>query len=83
MKKLFVRSKLFLLVRLAALITIVSAIAGVVVLRGVLPQLGNPRASLAAEDQLKAAWQRAREAGAYQFNGDVTQVTLPPPASPT
>ena len=75
MKKLFAHSKLFLLIPFAAII--VSAIAGVVVLRGALPQLDNPRASLAAEEQLKAAWQRAREAGSYQFNGDVTQVTLP------
>ncbi len=36
-----------------------------------------PNQTANAADTLKAAWQRARDAGSYQFDGDVTQVTLP------
>ena len=37
----------------------------------------NKSASAANGDPIQAAWQRAHAAGSYQFNGDVTQVTLP------
>ncbi len=32
-----------------------------------------------AEDEVRAAWQRAQEAGAYQFTADIRQTTVPKP----
>ena len=66
------RSKIFIIATCIVTITMLIATGAWAAVK-----LLRPTNTVATADPIQAAWQRAHAAGAYDFDGDVTQITLP------